>query len=154
MLFLVLMIAGLGGCASEMHTPSGRPETGFSAPSKEDAETRVITFFVNGGFVPSAPDRLTLRFEREGDFLMSFFFGTDWDARAFYRVDVTVLPTTTPHNYRVLALPIVVGNHGTGYERQHELTGAGYAALQAMLDELRDGAERPYNRNVETKPAK
>lgn len=133
--WLLVILLVMMGCAQPLHTASGRPEVTLIAESQQRAESRVTNYFVNQGFRAAAPDRMNLRFEKEGGMLASVFFGSQFNPTTYLRLDVNVLDQGE-RRFRIIATPSVVSNRGSAYERQEELNGKSYEQVQTMLEDM------------------
>lgn len=133
MLVSAVLLLGLltGGCAA----PTPRPRIEVISSSREAVESQVISYFVGRGYRVNNADRLNLRFDKEGDALTNFFFGSTWNPTTHFRIYITVF-NETPGAVHIVGNAAVVTNPGSGYEHERNLTDT--KEFNAVMEQLRE----------------
>ena len=126
------------GCVTPMHTASGKPEVTVAA-SNAQVRSAVANAFVNSGFHVYSSDPMALVFEKNAGFAASMFFGTVFNPTAQHRVRVSLIDQGT-NSVRVMMMPLIVSNPHSGWEREHEHSGA-FAESDYLLQCIKADAE-------------
>ena len=120
---ILAVTALLVGCAApRMNTPSGAPEVTIHAPVAK-IRARAINDMVNRGYTPMNNDGINLVFEKDSSMMASVFFGSRYDSQARNRVKLALIDDGAG-TVRVLCHGYIVGNPGSAFERENEITGS------------------------------
>lgn len=140
----LLFVLGLAGCAAPpptLNTPSGNPEVIIVGTTKKQVLDRIVDGTASKGMqIKSVNDYGVTVTKRMNDFASSFVYGSRYDSVPEARLIFTVIEANNAT--RVLGRAEMVTNPGSGNERINDVTAANAQALQAELEQLKQGLQR------------
>lgn len=87
-----------------------------------------------------------LVFEKDAGFAAGMFFGSGLDARAYQRLRLNIIDQGDG-TYRVIGTAFMVGNRGTAFEREDELSGKAWQSVAEQLEIIKQSIPRPIEEN-------
>jgi hypothetical protein len=129
------------GCATQpLATASGRPDVLLRDTDVERAKSLVTGRMINRGYMPAKSDGMVVVYEKPGSMAEGILLGSAFNPEVIHRVKASFVPMDT--GTRVVLLPAVISNPGSGFERAMTVEGKGAEGLQTMLADLADNPAR------------